>query len=138
MCTTLSRWWSLIDWLEILIYIYTLLVCLGVCLHPMNVKKAKPIGPKFCVGLHMSPGKVYRWSKFQKFASNKIRFFIKCWNSTIFFNKIRNFFVFVLKICCMLMHCALKAVRGFHVGFQVSDLSLFLIEDKPPSIDKKQ
>ena len=31
------------------IYIYTLLVCLSVRLYPINVKTAKPIGPKFCV-----------------------------------------------------------------------------------------
>jgi len=34
---------------------YTLLVCS----YPKNVKMAKLIGPKFCVGLYMSLGKVY-------------------------------------------------------------------------------
>ena len=34
-------------------------VCLFVCLYPINVKTAKPIGPKFCVGPHMIPRKVY-------------------------------------------------------------------------------
>ena len=35
---------------KIYIYIYTLLVCLVVCvcLYPINVKKTEPIGPKFC------------------------------------------------------------------------------------------
>ena len=44
--------------LENIVYLYTLLVCLGVCLYPINVKTAEPIGSKFCVGLHMYPGKV--------------------------------------------------------------------------------
>ena len=49
-------------------------VCLFVCLYPINVKTAEPIGPKFFVGHHVIPGKVYRWLNFQKFASIKIRF----------------------------------------------------------------
>ena len=39
------------------IYIYTLLACLLVCLHPINIKTAEPIGPKFGEGPHMTPGK---------------------------------------------------------------------------------
>ena len=73
-------------------------VCLGVCLYPINVKTAEPIRPKFCVGPHVSPGKVYEWSKFQIFDSIKIRFllnFWKFWKSTIFLLKSANFF-FVL------------------------------------------
>ena len=31
-----------------------LLVCLSVCLYPINVKTAEPIGPKLCVGPHES------------------------------------------------------------------------------------
>ena len=34
-------------------------VCLFVCLYPVNVKTTKPIGPKFFVGPHVTPGKVY-------------------------------------------------------------------------------
>ena len=34
-------------------------VCLFVCLYPINVKTAEPIGPKFFVGHHVIPGKVY-------------------------------------------------------------------------------
>ena len=34
-------------------------VCLSVCLYPINVKTAEPIGPKFFVGHLGSPGKVY-------------------------------------------------------------------------------
>ena len=38
--------------------------CLFVCLYPINVKTAEPIGPKFFVGPHVTPTKVYEWSKF--------------------------------------------------------------------------
>ena len=38
---------------------YTLLaflsVCLSVSLYPINLKTAGPIGPKYCVGPHMTP-----------------------------------------------------------------------------------
>ena len=34
-------------------------VCLFVCLYPINVKTAEPIGPKFFVGHHVTTGKVY-------------------------------------------------------------------------------
>ena len=36
-----------------------------VCLYPINVKTAEPIGPKFGVGPLMTPEKVYGCSKFQ-------------------------------------------------------------------------
>ena len=49
-----------------------LYVCLFVCLYPINVKTAEPIGPKFFVGPHGAPGKVYEKSKFQIFVSIKI------------------------------------------------------------------
>ena len=34
-------------------------ICLFVCVSPTNVKTAEPIGPKFCMGPHVTPGKVY-------------------------------------------------------------------------------
>jgi len=37
---------------------------LSVCLYPINVKTAEPIGPKFFVGHHVTTGKVYEWQKF--------------------------------------------------------------------------
>ena len=43
--------------LFVYIYIYTLLV--SVCLCPIYAKTSEPIGPKFCVGPHMTPGHVY-------------------------------------------------------------------------------
>ena len=39
---------------------------------------AKPIGLKFCVGPYKTPRKVIGWSKFQKLASNEIRFTLNC------------------------------------------------------------
>ena len=33
-------------------------VCLFVCLYPINVKTAEPIGPKIFVGHHVTTGKV--------------------------------------------------------------------------------
>ena len=41
------------------IYKFGLPVCLFVCLYPINVKTAEPIGPKFVVGHHVTTGKVY-------------------------------------------------------------------------------
>ena len=38
--------------------------CLSVCLYPINVKTAEPIGSKFFVGHLGTPGKVYEWLKF--------------------------------------------------------------------------
>ena len=32
---------------------------LSVCLYPINVKMAEPIGPKFFVGHHVTTGKVH-------------------------------------------------------------------------------
>jgi hypothetical protein len=32
---------------------------MSVCLYPINVKTAGPIGPNFCVGPHLTPGRVY-------------------------------------------------------------------------------
>ena len=74
------------------------ILCLSVCLYPINVKTAVPIGPKFCVEPHVTPGNVYEWSKFKSYASIKIRFslnFWKFWKSTKVFNEIRKLF-FVL------------------------------------------
>ena len=43
--------------------LYINLACLSVslfvCFYPINVKTAEPIGPKFFVGHHVTPGKVY-------------------------------------------------------------------------------
>ena len=75
-----------------ILYIYTFLVCLSNCLCPINVKTVKLIGTKFCVGPHMTPGKVYGWSKLKislqllQLSSN----FIKLKNSRNFFYEINE------------------------------------------------
>ena len=77
-----------------------LFVCLSVCLYPINVKTAEPIGPNFFVGHLGTPGQVYESSKFQIFVSIKIRSslnFWKFWKSTKFFVKIRELLCFVLR-----------------------------------------
>ena len=43
----------------------------SVRLYTINVKTAKPIGPKFCVEPHMTPGKVYGFLKLQKIVSKR-------------------------------------------------------------------
>ena len=68
------------------ICLYTLLVCLSACLYPINVKTAEPIGPKFCVGLCMPPGKVY-----EKICLQLNQIFTKLKESTTFFIKSANF-----------------------------------------------
>ena len=35
------------------------ILCLSVCLYPINVKTAEPIGPEFCVVPYLTTGKVY-------------------------------------------------------------------------------
>ena len=44
--------------------IYTLLVWVSVCLYPINVKTAEPIGPKICNPSRNPCGKVTEWPKF--------------------------------------------------------------------------
>ena len=41
---------------------------------PINVKTAEPIRPKFFVGHHVTPGKVYEWSKLKKFVFKSFLF----------------------------------------------------------------
>ena len=44
---------------ELCLYLYTLLVMVSVCLSVFIKRQSgEPVGPKFFVGLHMSPGKV--------------------------------------------------------------------------------
>ena len=56
-------------------HLHIYLSCLFfVCLYSINVKRAQPIGPKFCVGPNMALWKVYECLKFQKIPSDKILF----------------------------------------------------------------
>jgi len=49
---------------------------------------------KFCVGPHMTPGKVLGWSNFQKNSLQQNSIFIKSWKSKKFFYKARELFCF--------------------------------------------
>ena len=49
--------WSFFSLFPPSIFFLACLVCLQ--LYPINVKTAEPIGSKFCVGAHRTPGKVY-------------------------------------------------------------------------------
>ena len=42
---------------------------MSVCLHPINVKTAEPIGPKFCVGPHITSEKDYEYIELQTIVS---------------------------------------------------------------------
>ena len=69
------------------------ILCLGVCLF-VSSKRWKRLN-KFCVGPHITPGKVNEWSKYQKLASGKCRFLLNFKNPPkFFFTKSANFFVF--------------------------------------------
>ena len=71
---------------------------LSVCLYPINVKTAEPIGPNFFVGHLGTPGKVYEKSKFPIFVSIKIRSFLKILKiREIFLWKSANYFCFVFR-----------------------------------------
>jgi len=65
-----------IEWMyKYVIFLYTLLVCLFVCVFVSNKRQtAEPIRPNFFVGPHHTPIKVYERSKLRNIASNKIRF----------------------------------------------------------------
>ena len=52
--------------------LYINLACLSVCLYPINVKTAEPIGPKFVVGPRVTPCTV--WWNLKNLPLNKIRF----------------------------------------------------------------
>ena len=57
------------------IYIY--FVCLSVCLYPINVKTAEPIGPNFGVGPHVTPKEGLRMIKISKLGVKKFFNFCK-------------------------------------------------------------
>jgi len=55
--------WKGFEFFEFYIQIWP--VCLFVCLYPIKVKTAEPIGPTFFVGPHVTPGKVMNDQKFK-------------------------------------------------------------------------
>ena len=63
---------SIQSWLAVYRYscaqthLFLYFVCVFACLHPMNVKKAEPIGPKVCETTHMTLGKDHGCSKLHK------------------------------------------------------------------------
>ena len=70
--------------------------CLSVCPSVFNKRlNGWTVRAQFFVAPRVTPGKVYGWSDFQKFASIKIRF-LKIWKSTKFFDKIRGIVFFLL------------------------------------------
>ena len=77
---------------SISIYILCLSVCLFVCLFVSNKRQISWIEFNFYAGHHMTQGKVYGWSKFQKLASNKIRFSLNFENPQNIFYKVCHFF----------------------------------------------
>ena len=75
-------------WLSIYLYSINIL-CLSVCLYPINVKTAEPIGPKICVGPCMTCRKGFINAQsyiklFPKFISMREKIFLK---------NLRNFLV---------------------------------------------
>ena len=67
-----------------------------VCLYPINVNVAKPIGTKLCVGPHMTPaGKVYECSKLQKFVLKSFDFCYVEMREKILFNSRTFLLLFV-------------------------------------------
>ena len=61
--------------------VWVSVVSLFVHLYPKNATTAEPIGLKFSVGPHMTPGKVNRCSKWQKYVSKSFRFLLNFKNA---------------------------------------------------------
>ena len=79
--------------------IYTSLVCLPVCLYPINVKTVEPIGPKHLWGISLDPREGLS-SELQKFASNTL-IIVKFWKSTknyLIIYLIREFFLLLFYV----------------------------------------
>ena len=90
---------------KITFYIY--FACLSVYL-PVSNKRQNDWTDRgqIFLRLHMTPGKSYEWSKFQKFAFNKVRFLKIFKIHQICFYKIRKIFVcftmYTQRICSRL------------------------------------
>ena len=58
-----------------------------VCLYLKNVKTVEPIGPKFFVVTHMTPGKIKEKSNLKKYCQEKMSTFIIFENTRIYTEK---------------------------------------------------
>ena len=81
-------------------YLYVNLACLSgcpfVCLYPINVKTAEPIGPTFFKGPYLTPRKVYECLKILKICVSKFFIFVKFWRCAIKYYEIRERFLFII------------------------------------------
>ena len=82
----------------IFIYIYTLLVCLFVCLYPINVKTAEPIAPKFLWDFAKPQGSFVADLIFKKCTSNKMQCVIYNLMCSVF-STICRFWILFLCLC---------------------------------------
>ena len=79
-------------------HLYIYYACLSVYLFPIKVKTAEPIGPKFCVGPCVTPGKIYGCSDLQKVESKSFWFL---WNFKYARKKIfENPWTFLVVLYC--------------------------------------
>ena len=73
-------------------------LCFSVCLFPINVKTAEPIGPKFCVGPHICPqGRLMNDRNFKISLLTKFNFHKIFKIHETFVWNLRTFFVIVLQ-----------------------------------------
>ena len=80
------------------IFIYTLLVCLGVCLYPINVKTAEPIGPKFFCGISRKSREGLWMIKFSKICLHQNSTFETFENPRNYSYKIREENMFAMEM----------------------------------------
>ena len=73
------------------------ILCWSVCLNPINVKTAEPIGSKLWVGPHVTPGQIYECSELQKIVSKIFWILAKLFECARKYLEI-HFFVFVSQI----------------------------------------
>ena len=103
-------------------YLYIYFACLSVCpfTYPINVKTAKPIGPKFCVGPHMTPGKVYRFMDSQNYKNfcPKVLDFCKFWKCAKKNLNSANFFLIFILYCTKREKCS--EIKP-HLKFELKD-----------------
>ena len=100
-------------------------VSLFVCIQ-INVKTTESIGPKFCVGPHVTPGEVNEWTKIQKFV-------LKCFIFVKNIMKSANFFCFCFKMYKEKMVTDKATIKSWKPSIPKSEQNWMLIT----YIDKK-